>query len=159
VFQLRDKQAISLLRIPDGAAPLEPLERGQTRIAANGGDELAVLASEPVLRQDGTLGGIVVVAGRMNLAPVKQAFAAHAGQATLLGLAAPVTLAQGDGAGSPTTIPVAAGDLKLSVSATVPQTRSEAEQMYRIPSFAALGMSGALFLMFLVTLLRGRGRG
>jgi len=158
VFQLRDKQAVSLLRIPETAPALEPLERGQTRIAATG-DDLAVLVSEPVLRQDGSLGGIVVVSGRMSLQPVKQAFAAHAGQATLLGLAAPITLARGDGAGSPTTIPVAAGDLKLSVSATVPQTRSDAEQLYRIPSFAALGMSGALFLMFLVTLLRGRGRG
>ena len=159
VFQLREQQEpASLLRIPAGAPTLEVLAQGETRLAAMG-DEIAVLASEPVMRQQGGQGGVVVLASRVNLGPVKAAFSEHALAATLTGLDKPVALVSGtDGAGSPTTIPVAAGDLRLSVSATVPQLRRAGEQMYRIPGFGAIGMSAVLFLMFVVTLLRGRSR-
>jgi len=159
VYQLRDKQPpSSLLRIPADATQLAAVDTGATRVASEG-DGLAVLASEPVLRPQGEVGGFVVLSSRMNLAAVRDAFAQHVETATLNGLDRPITLVRGDGAGSPTTIPVSAGDLELSVSATVPQLRRNAEQMYRIPGFAAFGMSGVLFLMFVVTLLRGRTRG
>ena len=85
----------------------------------------------------------------------------HAIKATLVGLATPLELAGGAGAGQPVTVAVPVvtdlGMAPLSLSATIAAPTPSTPRFW-VARFVAWGLGGALFVFFLMRLLRGNSR-
>ena len=161
VFQVRAGTSQSLLRIPEKASAIPPAVGAKTGIQTDG-RTLHVLVSVPVTTQNGKIGGSIALLTPVDLSSIKESIAKHAVKATLLGLTVPLELAAGAGTGDPITVPIAvAADFKtapLSLSATISPPSPGAKRFW-IARFVAWGFAGALFVLFLMRLLRGNTRG
>ena len=165
IFQIRDGGTpASMLRVPPEAAAIPPISGDATRIQ-NDGKEVVVVASAPITRRDGVIGGAAAISQVVDLSPVKQALQKDAIQATLVGLGSPIVLAGPEKAatGAPITVPVSTtrdfkmGKLMLSALVAAPATPTvAAEDKLRVPRFAAWGLAGLLLLFYVAGLLRGR---
>jgi hypothetical protein len=162
VMQQRGEQEGLLLRVPDGP-PIPGPKNGQT-IVETDGQTLTVIAAAPVLTQAGVRGGEIVVATAIDLGPIKHALADHTLGATLLGLGKPIELVKTTQNGTPLTVHVPAmKDLKVNeellLSLVVAGQAADAKKSYGAISYAFLGMGGAMLLLYLGSLLRGRREG
>ena len=162
VMQQRGEQEGLLLRVPDGPA-IAPPKDGQTVIETDG-QSLTVIAAAPLMTQAGVRGGEIVVAVAIDLAPIKHALADHALGATLLGLGKPIELVKTTQSGTRLTVHVPVmKDLKVNeellLSLVIVGQAADAKKSYGAISYAFLGMGGAMLLLYLGSLLRGRREG
>jgi len=163
IFQLRDGGAmISMARIPDAAMAIKPIGANQTRIESDGAT-VVVTASAAITRQQTGVGGVIAVAEAVDLGAVKKRLADRATSATLTGLGKPVVLVGSESApGTPLNVPVAlSGDLKLNATLAVitPAPPIADTSKLRVARFACWGLGGALLVLYLISLLRGRVQG
>jgi hypothetical protein len=169
IFQLHEPENISMLRIPSTATAIPPIAAGLTRVAPQG-DKITVVVAVPIAKQTSGVGGVVALAVALDLTATRHRIADLAPEARLVGLDAPVVLA-GTGTaagGSALTIPVATSQewslprpLALeAVLAPVPMpTAPAASDPWFVARFVLWGLAGALFVIYLLALLRGRTRG
>ncbi len=161
IFQIRNNTTTTLLRIPETAAALPPLGGGDTRVVTDG-SAVAVIVGEPVANQKGVDQGVVALATPLDLGPVKQALAAHATSAALVGLEKPVVLVGTAPPVSAQSFPIKTspqtkvGRLALAVAADSPQaaTPAAAQPALKYAPFAAWGFAGLMLVMFAVSRAR-----
>ncbi len=164
IFQLRDGGAMaSMARIPDGAAAIPPTGGAQTRIESDG-TALTVTASAPIAKQQTGIGGAIAVAQVVDLTSVKKRIADRAIGATLVGLGKPIVLVgYGTATGPTLNVPVPlAGDLKApsaTLAVITPAPALADTSKLRVARFACWGLGGALLVLYLISLLRGRVQG
>ena len=155
VFQLRDDGMHSLLRLPGTAPTITPLGGSATRVEATG-DRLTVVASSPITRQAGGIGGALVIAASVDLAPIKRVVAPHVASASVTGLASPITLAGSAGTlgGQSLSIPVVvdgvAGHLSVTAVLAVPTSAPR----FVLARTILWTLGAALFVIYLLRLLR-----
>jgi hypothetical protein len=164
LFQLRDGGGpASMFRIPDGAPPIKPMAGNQTRIESDG-SRITVVAAAPVARQKSGIGGSVAISVPLDLSPIKRRLAEHARSATLVGFGAPVPLV---GAGGPGATAVAvpiqlSPDLGIggvSLAAVIAPPPGNLRRKLQIARLSCWVGGGALLVLYLASLLRGRKRG
>ncbi len=164
IFQIQPGGAIaSMLRIPAGAAPMKPISGEDIRVVIVG-DAVRLIASAPVARRDGQIGGAAAIGQEIELVQTKRSLEQHALAAKLVGLSSPLALVGSDKTTSErdvVTVPVNTTHdfkLKLALSATIaPAAMAKpAEDPYEIPRYGAWGVAGLLFLIYAAGLLRPR---
>ncbi|MGE5187210.1 MAG: hypothetical protein ACM31C_34415 [Acidobacteriota bacterium] len=161
VFQVKDGARTSMLRLPKGAAALQPPPVGKTKLVAGEG-ELLVLADASVAnRAAGKASlGEVALAVPIDLNAVRKRVASDVTGATLVGLGAPVTLvpSTNGGAGTHVKLPIdTEGKAPLTLDATLavaapPVVKSSSK--LKIVRYACFGLAGLLLLVFLGTSAR-----
>ncbi len=160
VFQLKTETPVSLLRIPDAAAPLAPMTGTGTRLESDG-MTIVVSVSTPVQKQSGGVGGELVLSSMVDLTPLMTGVGKHATAATLVGVGAPIVLSTGSSPGDAITVPVPlANELattKLAITATIPPP-TLGERRYVRERFIGWGLGAGLFVLYVVSLLRARTR-
>jgi hypothetical protein len=159
LLQDRDGATSMMLRIPDGPALAVRADR-QPRLHVDGA-KLVVLVSSPVTTQHRGIGGTVVLAVPIDLAPVTTQLAAHASNVTLRGLDAPIALVPAAAAGSPTDVPLALPKelgASASLTATLPPVVAPPDRLGLV-RLACWGLAGILGIAYLVNLLRARRQG
>jgi hypothetical protein len=161
LFQLRERGPASLLRIPDGARPVEALAGNQTRIASDGRG-LTITVGAPIARQQAGVGGAVVLSVPLDLTLIKKRVADHARSAQIVGFGAPVVLADGGTAGTPVTVAIPlSSDLRsaeVALAAVVAPPAYAVDGKLRIARIACWSLAAALFVLYLVSLLPRRKR-
>ena len=167
IFQLRDGGArVSLVRMPETASPIELPTRSQARIATDG-KSASVIVAAPVTKQDGSgLAGTIALAAPIDLAGVRQRVAPHAVGAILTGAGLPIPLVDAASSTEATvevkTTAMLSADLgggQLVLTGQVPQAAPPARpQGYALARYASWGTCGGLLLIYVVLLLRRRGR-
>jgi hypothetical protein len=154
------------LRIPDGAPRVAPVDGDRTRIESDG-RRLTVVVGAQVTRQNGGAGGSVAISVQIDLAPIARRLAGHARAATLIGLGAPVPLlAAARGGGSSITVAIprgpelgSGGTGSMSLAAVLAPAAAAVHDKLQIAQLACWGVGGALLVLYLASLLRGRKRG
>jgi len=164
LFQVRpDASTVSLLRLPESGAPTLPLTGAGARVDSDG-TSLRVTVSAPITRQSGGVGGAAVLANVVDLEPARQRAKEHAIAATLESTGAPIVLAQGDATGGApikvslkTTPELRSANLVLSATLPAPKVAPGADDpKLQYAAFGLWAAGGALLLLYLVNLLRGR---
>ena len=163
VFQIRNNQTTTLLRIPETAAALPPLGAGDTRVVTDG-SAVTVIVGAPVANQKGVDQGVVALATPLDLGPVKQALAPHVKAAALLGLEKPVVLVGTAPPATAQSFPVKTspqtkvGGLTLAVAVDKPTAAkaATARPALAYAPFAAWGFAGLMLVMFAVSRARRR---
>ena len=161
LFQLRERGPASLLRIPEGAPPVEALAGNQTRIASDGRG-LTITVGSPIARQQAGVGGAVVLSVPLDLTLIKKRVADHARSAQVLGFGAPVRLVDGDTAGTPVTVAIPlSSELRsadVALAAVVAPPAYAGDGKLRIARIACWSLAAGLFVLYLVSLLPRRKR-
>jgi serine/threonine protein kinase len=100
LFQLRQGRAASLMRIPAGAPPIQPIQGTTTRLEPdkNGLRIIASAAILPLYKSQG-VDGALALASRVDLEPARRRLAQLVSRASLQGLAQPIALVDGTGEG------------------------------------------------------------
>jgi DNA-binding response OmpR family regulator len=148
IFQLRDGARVSLLRVPQGAAPLDAGNDESNKLVSDG-KALAVVASAPIAKQTSGVGGLLAVSTPCDLASATHGLASHVVGASLVGLDRPVVLVPGNGTGRAVTLPL--GNTKLQLSATVAEAAPAAAAAagWIAPArYAAWGLGSLLIVIF-----------
>ncbi len=179
VFQARDNTMSTMLRLPSTAGPGKPLVltggklEAATRIESHAG-ELSVIVGAPIERQqskpgESSIAGGLVLAVPIDLTATRRRILEQVPEATLLGLDEPVILAgstRSAGVAAPVSIPLAAmpqwkSTRALTISAVFPATATPpaAGQRFSILRYVLWALAGALLVMYVLALLRGRARG
>ncbi len=165
LIQLRDGARISLLRIPQGSGALAPVGIDDARVSVDGGD-LVVIVGVPVSTQKGSIAGLVGLQTPVDLATATRTLAPQVVEAKLVGYGDPVTVAQGEGTTDATStieLPVVLRALPNSAAKVVFVQRTPhgggPVKTYALARNASWGVGGLLLVVYLVLLLRGRGRG
>jgi hypothetical protein len=160
LFQIRDGKIAPLVRIPDTAPAIASVRGRQTRVTSAAG-ALTIVASAPILRPRGGVGGEVAISIAIDLGALRRRLTDHARGAALVGFGAPLSLVAGDGPApgdTTVTIPVPLssdlhpGDVAIQATITVPGVRPE----LRVVALAFWGLSGVLLALFAASLFRGR---
>ena len=169
IFQLGDGTLHPLVHIPEKARPMPPVENNGTRLETDG-TSITIVAGAPIQKQDGTVGGALALASRMDLTDFKKTLGEHALAATLVGLDKPVVLAESDRAGgTPLMVPVPIDknlkpwpiSLQAAVASAAAPTVSARSGggSYGMVSYAFWGIGGVLLVLYVGTLIRGRREG
>ena len=161
IFQLREGNQISMLRIPGPAQAIQPVEPDATRVETDG-TALRLVVGSPVVNQKGINEGVVALSAPVDLAAIKQSLAPHTKGAALLGLDKPLVLV-GTGAGpTPKSFPIKAtpqskiSGLSLAAALDAPAKAKQAgsAQTFKYARFACWGLAGLLLVMFAVSRTR-----
>lgn len=109
IFQQKDRQLISILRVPPSGRPLRPVEQGQTRLERIDG-QLAVAVGAPIAAYGAsTVVGQLVLSAVVDLAPSRRALEQHAARASIAGLGDPIAVIGSAGGADRVPIPLPAG--------------------------------------------------
>jgi serine/threonine-protein kinase len=167
IFQVADGKLRPLVQIPDKAQPVAPVEANGTRLETDG-TSITIIAGTPVQKQDGSVGGALALATRMDLGSFKQTLGQHALAATLVGLDKPVVLAESSqSGGTALMVPVPVDktlkpwpiSLQAMVSAPTATATARSGGGSGMVSYAFLGIGGVLLVLYVGTLIRGRREG
>ena len=163
LVQIRDGNRASLLRIPADAPALDALAPGEARVRSDGKALLTTVAT-PISTQKGAAGGVVELQAQVDVAPITGAIAPLVVDAKLVGLGAPIVLAHNDPQNAETTtleLPLAVkgvkADAKVQIVTRAPRAATPVKT-YALARNASWGVGGLLLVVYLVLLLRGRGR-
>jgi hypothetical protein len=172
IFQTRNGNATSLLRLPETGPQLQPLTGAAARIQLLGG-QLLVIAGAPISTNSGVRGS-VAVATRVDLAPATRLLAQHAIDASLHGRDLDLRLvdphdappaappdspsdARGRARGVTRTIPLPiTGELGPSELALVATPVATITTWVAPARLAALAVAALLVLCYLVSFRRTR---
>jgi hypothetical protein len=166
MIQIRDAQRSSLLRIPATAPALQPLAPGEARVASDG-TNLIVTVGTPIMSQRNVSAGVIELQAPVDLTGAVRSLGPLVYEAKLTGLGAPLVLAQNAPGKEETTtleLPLVLGTAKPDAAKVSIVTRAPGAGTGPVKSFglarnASWGVGGLLLLVYLVILLRGRGRG
>ncbi len=93
VFQRKDRQLVSLLRVPASARPLSPVDQARTRFERVDG-QLAVAVGAPIAAYgSAAVGGQLVISVMVDLTLARRALEQHAVAASIAGLGEPIAIA------------------------------------------------------------------
>jgi serine/threonine protein kinase len=157
VFQFRDAQSASLLRIPKTAAAVQPLRGRDTRLVSDG-HSVRLAASAPISGYGASAAGGLVLSTPIDLTAVRRALDDHTVRASLSGLGTELALV---GASTAPWLP----QIKLAVPG-VGRSSDAAMMLFANPS-QALGLtwawqarivSGALAALLLAGFIVGFAR-
>ncbi len=164
VFQVKDGARASMLRLPKGAAALQPPAVGKTKLVAGEGELLVIADAQVANRSNGKASlGEVALAVPIDLNAVRKRVAPSVTGATLVGLGAPVTLvpSTNGGAGTHVKLPIdTEGKAPLTLDATVAVATPPASaangssSKLKAVRYAFFGLAGLLLLVFLGTSAR-----
>ncbi|HET7502761.1 MAG TPA: serine/threonine-protein kinase [Kofleriaceae bacterium] len=162
LFQLRDGELKSMLRIPESGRPVAAGAGTQVRVDSDG-TQITVVASAPVAKQQAGVGGAVAISVPIDLAPTKRRFAEHVRSATLVGFGDPVPLCGAAEPGDITitvALPLGAelGGHDAAVAAVVPAPPGQLREKLRLARLLCWGTGGILLVLYLANLLRARNR-
>jgi serine/threonine protein kinase len=158
----RDGRSPRVVRVPELAESLGVLpEQPRLDVTRTG---LRLIATAPIVRQDGEPGGVVAVASAVDLGPVRGRLSVDALGATLTGLDKPLELLPRQEPGIdavelvvPVTVPAELGVATLSLRAMVRSTTRGGT--LRNARYGAWGISGFLLFGFLgIGALRGASK-
>jgi hypothetical protein len=157
VFQVRNGASASMLRLPKTTTPLQPPAAGKTMLAMRDGVPV-VVANAQIPQQQGT-SGEVVLAVPVDVEPMKKRIEAHAAEATLVGLGAPVVLTKSSAPGGPKLTALIENEAHAKISLEVVLAKSTAsaapkKNTLRLVRFGSLGLAGLLMIGFVANLLR-----
>ena len=155
VFQLRDNEPSSMLRIPADAPPLEPMAANQTRARTNG-KALQLVVSAAVVNQKNVDQGVIALSTPVDLSTVTQTLASHTTAAALVGLDQPIVLVGAAPPVSPRTFPLKLGaQTKLAALSLAVALEQPTAQPAKAPSpvlgyvrYACWGLAGLLLVVF-----------
>ena len=164
-FQLRDGKSVSVLRMPETATATAVGPSGSGVVAS--GNAIAILASAPITKQQGVVGGSITVVLPVDLSAIQRGLTGHVLQATLVGLDRPVVLfgAPQPPEGQAVRLPIQLGpDAKLPGLALNAVVETPVASQAGGASFAKLryvmwGFGGILLLFYVANLLRKRPQG
>lgn len=155
LFQVQDKKASSLLKLPDGAA-IEPLFGTRTRLDNVGGG-FNVVAARPIAPQDSAslITGQILLSMPVDLAEARNRLSQIADEAVLFGLGDPVILVakRGGNGTKPISMPVKLDDeWKLGeLTLQVTPRRAGAPAAWLDPvSYGAAGLASLLLLVWFI---------
>ncbi len=163
LFLTRDGRSQKVLRVPQAAASLGDLPEKTARLEVVG-TGLRLVATTPVVRQKGEVGGKIVLASAVDLGPIRGRLSADALGATLTGLDKPLELLPRQEPGTeaveivvPVTMPAELGVASASLRAMVRTTTRGGT--LRNARYGAWGISGFLLFGFLgIGALRGSSK-
>jgi serine/threonine protein kinase len=152
MFLSRDGRNQKVLRVPETSESLGVLpEQSRLEVTRDG---LRLLATAPIVRQKGEVGGMIAVASAVDLGPIRGRLASDALSVTLTGLDKPLELLPRQDIGLdavelvvPVTVPAELGISSLSLRATVRATTRGGT--LRNARYGAWGISGFLLFGFL----------
>lgn len=162
VFQARDRESVSLARLPASAPAMQPLKAGATRVNLVG-DTTLIEASAPIATAKSASAGSVVIATPVDLSPVKHSLEQHATAATLTGFDQPIDVvpARNGRLDNPLEIALpSTGDwnpagTKLIVAPIISETGLEWIPAARTGAFAAAAL---LFVVYVIGWVRSGAR-
>jgi serine/threonine protein kinase len=149
VFQTRDGDTVSLLRVPEAAAPIA-LPADHAPALVTDGSQVTLIASAPIAAARSGVGGAIAISVPVDLEPIKQQLAKHTVDATLVGLDRPVRLAGTESAtgGGSTTMTLASGvGAPVALHARFPIP--EPDNTLRLLGFAGFAFGAALLVVYL----------
>jgi hypothetical protein len=151
LFQWRGDRPSSLLRLPAAAPPLAAIRAGETKLAAAGGELLAVTGAPvvPLYRSVGVEGSLSI-SSQIDLKPIRDRLAPKVERAWIAGAGLQVPLVGPSGGPGATGVAVPLpGDEKLPpISLEAVSRRSAAG--WTGPAAAGCGAVGALLLALLL---------
>jgi hypothetical protein len=160
IFQVRDAQPTTMLRIPETAAPIAAIRDNQIRVETDGA-RLQIVVGAPVVNQKGINQGVIALSQPVDLSLIKQQLAPHISAAALLGLDKPLVLVGTAPVTSTLTFPIkTSAQTKLTgLSLAAALETPAAAQTARAPTlqyarFACWGLAGLLLVMFGVSRAR-----
>jgi hypothetical protein len=154
IFQLRDGQPASLLRVPASASAVTHVVGAPARLVATS-TGTTIVVSAPVTRTSGTVGGSVALAVPIDVRALAPHVGDHAIDVRLSGAGTDVILGDHDGAGVERTFPVRSKLAQLSLVAVV-GSPLVASQPYTLAAIGCLAAAGLFLLLFLVAVVARR---
>jgi tRNA A-37 threonylcarbamoyl transferase component Bud32 len=152
IFQLRDGQPASLLRVPARASAITAGAPARF-LATPGGATIVV--SAPVTRTSGAVGGSVALGVPVDVRALAPHIADHAIDVKLSGAGTDIVLGDHDGAGIERTFPVKSRLAQLSLIATV-GTPLVSTQPYAVAGYVCVAAAALFLMLFLVGLVARR---
>ena len=164
LVQIRDRTRTTLLRMPPAGGALKPVIANEPLIESDG-KTMSVIVGTPVSTQKGAIAGLVQLKMPVDLSTAMRTLGPLVVDAKITGLGSPLVIAHTDPGGAPTTsleLPLALKSVKssakLAILTRAPKA-SEAARTYALARNASWGVGGLLLILYLVFLLRSRGRG
>jgi hypothetical protein len=164
LIQVRDNTRTSLLKIPPSAPALEAVGSGEARVTSDGTSLIATVAT-PISGQSGKVAGLVALQAPVDLTTAMRALAPLVFEAKLVGLGAPLVIAQSEPKDATTTIELPlvlktakAEAVKVAIVTRAPGAASGPVKSYGLARNASWGLGGLLLVVYLVLLLKGRGQ-
>ncbi|MBA3458626.1 MAG: serine/threonine protein kinase [Deltaproteobacteria bacterium] len=165
LIQVRDNTRTSLLKIPAGGPSLEALAAGEARVASDGTNLVATVAT-PIAGQSGKAAGLVELQAPVDLEAATRALAPLVFEAKLVGLGAPLVIAKSEAKDATTTtiqLPLVlktakAEALEVSIVTRAPGAAAGPVKSYGLARNASWGVGGLLLVVYLLLLLKGRGQ-
>lgn len=151
IFQVRDGDPTSVLRLPAESTPLAPMPAAHGSLIELAQQRLRVIATAPITRTAGATAGTLTIAAPVDLTSIRARLAGDALGASLVGLAEPLELlppATGDATAVSVPVPLSAdlASAPLTLHATVRPT--ERGKTLRAVRYASWGFGGLMLIGF-----------
>ncbi|HEY5927826.1 MAG TPA: serine/threonine-protein kinase [Kofleriaceae bacterium] len=161
IFQVRDGNPSTMLRIPEDAPAIKPLGEAATRIETDG-TRVHLIVGTPVVNQKNVNEGVIALSVPVDLTSVKTLIAPHTNAAALVGLDKPIVLAGTAVPASPVSFPIKTAattkidglSLAAAVDSPAAVAAKAASPTFAYARFACWGLAGLLLVMFAVSRAR-----
>jgi len=161
VFQVRASTTSSMLRLPASAAALTPSVDHKPAIDTDGAS-ITIHVSAPVAGYKPDINGSVELVVPVDLAAVRSRVSPHVLEASLVGLAKPISLvpaASPEGTTLRVPVPLAPDVFGGALTLTARIAPPVRDESFRVPRNACFIGSGGLLGIYLLSLLLARRRG